>query len=165
MSTVNITINGDIIINSGTHAPTELESVIKELAEAVIEGESANSEENRDDGFTVAFIVPDEIKTIALFEDCADFIDEMENGCEFQVEGEDFNLIFERKGLMTFFDECFLILPAFALFHDEQNRPVSANPEMLEALEDYIRENSTEFRFGDKVVVALRLEGEIIEGV
>lgn len=165
MSNVNITINGDIIINGCKPAPCELETIIRELAESIFEDEDTDTDDDGKNDFTVAVIVPDEIKTLAPFEDCADFIDEMENGCEFQVEGEDFNLIFERKGLMTFFDECFLILPAFALFHDEQNRPVSANSEMLEALEDYIRENSTEFRFGDKVVAALRLEGEIIEGV
>lgn len=29
----------------------------------------------------------------------------------------------------------------------------------------YIRENITEFRFGDETVAALRLEGEFVEGV
>lgn len=165
MSNVNITINGDIIINGVKPVPCELESVIRELAEAVIEGESADFEESSDDGFTVAFIVPDEIKTLAPFEECADFIDEMENGYEFHVEGESFNLVFERKGLMTFFDEFYLVIPAFALFHDEQNKPVSADRDNLKALDDYIRENTTEFRFGDETIAALRLDGEIVERV
>ena len=66
---------------------------------------------------------------------------------------------------MTFFDEYYLVLPAFTLFHDEQDRPVSADREKLKALDDYIRENSTAFRFGDETVAALRLEGEFVEGV
>ena len=159
MSNVNITINGDITVRVGNHAPSELEAVISELAEAIIE------EENGDDKFTIALIVPNEIKTAATFAECADFIDEMENGCEFYVEGECFNLFFERKGLMTCFDENYLVIPAFTLFHDEQDRPVSADMENLKALDDYIRKNSSEFRFGDETVAALRLEGEFVEGI
>lgn len=159
MSNVNITINGDITVNCGNSLPSELEGVIRELAEAIIEDESG------DDGFTIAVIVPNEIKTVTTFAECADFIDEMENGCEFHVEDECFNLVFERKGLVTCFDENYLVIPAFALFHDEQTRAVSGNSEMLNVLDDYIRENITELRFGDETVAALRLEGEIVEGV
>lgn len=158
MSNVNITINGNITVNFGNPIPSELEAVIRELAEAIIE-------EDGDDGFTIAVIVPNEIKTVTTFAECADFIDEMENGCEFHVEGECFNLFFERKGLMTFFDEYYLVIPAFALFHDEQDRPISADMENLKALDDYIRKNSTEFHFGDETVAALRLEGEFVEGI
>ena len=165
MSNVNITINGDITVSFGNPAPSELEAVIRELAEVIIEEEIAGSDESGDNGFTIAFIVPNEIKTVTTFAECADFIDEMENGCEFYVESECFNLFFERKGLMTCFDENYLVIPAFTLFHDEQDRPVSADREKLKALDDYIRENSTEFRFGDETVAALRLEGEFVEGV
>lgn len=165
MSNVNITINGNITVNFGNPIPSELEAVIRELAETIIEDENAGSEENSDNGFTIALIAPDEIKTVTTFAECADFIDEMENGCEFRVEGECFNLVFERKGLMTFFDEYHLVIPAFTLFHDEQDRPVSADRDSLKALDDYIRENSTEFRFGAETVAALRLEGEFVEGV
>ena len=165
MSNANITINGDITVNFGNPIPSELEAVIRELAETIIKDENAGSEENHDNGFTIAVIVPDEIKTVTTFAECADFIDEMENGCEFYVEGECFNLFFERKGLMTFCNKYYLVLQAFTLFHDEQDRPVSADRENLKALDDYIRENSTEFRFGDETVAALRLEGEFVEGV
>ena len=165
MSNVNITINGDITVRVGNHAPSELEAVIRELAEVIFEEETAGSDESGDNGFTIAFIVPNEIKTVTTFAECADFIDEMENGCEFYVEGECFNLFFERKGLMTCFDENYLVIPAFTLFHDEQDRPVSANKESLKALDNYIRKNSTEIGFGDETVAALRLEGEFVEGV
>ena len=165
MSNVNITINGDITVSFGNPAPSELEVVIRELADAIIEDVNAGSEENSDNGFAIALISPDEIRSAATFAECADFIDEMENGCEFHIEGECFNLVFERKGLMTFFDEYYLVIPAFTLFHDEQDRPVSADRENLKTLDNYIRENSTEFRFGDETVAALRLEGEFVEGV
>ena len=165
MSNANITINGNITVNFSNPAPSELEAIIRELADAIIADEKAGSEESSDDGLIIALIVPDEIKTTAPFAECAAFIDEMENGCEFRVEGECFNLVFERKGLMTFFDEYYLVLPAFTRFHDEQDRPVSADREKLKALDDYIRENSTAFRFGDETVAALRLEGEFVEGV
>ena len=165
MSNANITINGNITVNFSNPAPSELEAIIRELADAIIEDEKAGSEETGDDGFTIAVIVPNEIKTVTTFAECADFIDVMENGCEFHVENECFNLVFERKGLVTCFDENYLVIPAFALFHDEQTRAVSGNSEMLNALDDYIRENITEFRFGDETVAALRLEGEFVEGV
>ena len=165
MSNVNITINGNITVNFGNPIPSELEAVIRELEEVIFEEETAGSDESGDNGFTIAFIVPNEIKTVTTFAECADFIDEMENGCEFHIEGECFNLVFERKGLMTFFDEYYLVIPAFTLFHDEQDRPVSADRENLKTLDNYIRENSTEFRFGDETVAALRLEGEFVEGV
>ena len=123
MSNVNITINGNITVNFGNPIPSELEAVIRELAETIIEDENAGSEGNRDKGFSIALITPDEIKTAVTFAECADFIDEMENGCEFRVKGECFNLFFERKGLMTFCNEYYLVIPAFTLFHDEQDRP------------------------------------------
>jgi hypothetical protein len=165
MSNVNITINGDITVNYGHLVPSELETVIRELANAIIEDENAGSEGNRDNGFSIALITPDEIKTAVTFAECADFIDEMENGCEFRVKGECFNLFFERKGLMTFCNEYYLVIPAFTLFHDEQDRPVSADRDSLKALDNYIRENSTKFCFGDETVATLRLEGEFVEGV
>lgn len=159
MRNINITINGEFIVNIGNPVPSELDAVIREFVDAIIEDENADSDENGDNGFTIAHIAPDEIKTAATFAECADFIDEMENGCEFCVKGECFNLVFEYKGLMAFFGEYYLVLPAFALFHDEQDRPVSADSEKFKALDNYIHENIAEFCFGDETVAAFRLEG------
>ena len=67
MSNANITINGNITVNFSNPAPSELEAIIRELADAIIADEKAGSEESSDDGLIIALIVPDEIKTTAPF--------------------------------------------------------------------------------------------------
>lgn len=159
MSDLNITVNGDIILSGDNHVQSEIEAAINELVESVIEDTNTSSEATDKCNNTIAFILPEEIQFVVTYEECADIIDKMEKSCVFRVNGECFKLLFERKGLITLFDEDYLIAPAFAFFHDDKYKPASPDDEMLSALDDYILENRTEFRFGEEIVPALKLGG------
>ena len=124
-------------------------------------GETELPEENP----LVALIFPNEVKRVIRYRVCEPLLDKMEDACEFRVDDERFNLAFEREGLVTIDGETYLIAPAFAFFRDEDGVPMSINAEALDALEDYLEENGTEISFGKEKYPAVRLEGEICEGV
>lgn len=86
----------------------------------------------------IALIYPDGIKNVDSYDEYSLIIDDMDESCEFSVKGESFNLVFERKGLITVDGASYLAVPAFALFHDSAMQPVSADAELLKELEDFL---------------------------
>ena len=170
MENVTITIHGDINIYCGIGDFSDFAEIAETLADAICgdadeddkgSGETELPEENP----LAALIFPNEVKRVIRYRVCEPLLDKMEDACEFRVDDERFNLAFERKGLVTIDGETYLIAPAFAFFWDEDGVPMSINAEALDALEDYLEENGTEISFGKEKYSAVRLEGEICEGI
>lgn len=170
MKNVTINIQGDITIYCGIGNFSDFAEIAETLADAVC-GDA--DEDDKDRGETelpeenplVALIFPNEVKRVIRYRVCEPLLDKMEDACEFRVDDERFNLAFERKGLVTIDGDTYLIAPAFAFFRDEDGAPVSINAEALDALEDYLEENGTEISFGKEKYPAVRMEGEICEGI
>lgn len=168
----NVTINGDIIINIGIDAFAGSEDFIEALTDAICEAALKDEDDSEDctadcsKGSTViALICPEGLKGVSTYDEYRPMISGMDEACEFSVNGETFNLVFERKGLITVDGMTFLVAPAFVLFHDRTMKPVSADPELLARLENYLDCNRASISFGRADVEVIALEGGICEGV
>lgn len=60
----------------------------------------------------IALICPEGPKGVSTYDEYRPMISGMDEACEFSVNGETFNLVFERKGLITV-DGMTLVAPAF----------------------------------------------------
>lgn len=167
MGNVTITINGDINI----FIDSDAESFIRELVSALCgddEDDLEDGEERKDDVLgdtTFAVIFPEGIDRVSTFGECSHLIDEMTEACEFHVIGEKFILVFERKGLITMSGKTYLVARAIVFFCEDEGNTVSYNADALKALEAYLTKNRTEIFLGRYKLTAIRLEGEICEGV
>jgi len=173
MDNVNITLNGDIIINFDVDDFAGNEDFTEALASAICKAVLCEDEDFGDDcedacsvvNTAIALIYPDGIKNVDSYDEYSPIIDDMDESCEFSVKGEPFNLVFERKGLITVDGASYLAVPAFVLFHDSAMQPVSADAELLKELEDFLDCNRAAISFGRCDVEVIELEGGICAGV
>ena len=104
MDNVNITLNGDIIINFDVDDFAGNEDFIEALASAICKAALCEDEDFGDDcedarsvvNTVIALIYPDGIKNVDSYDEYSPIIDDMDESCEFSVKGEPFNLVFER---------------------------------------------------------------------
>lgn len=169
----NITINGDIIIHCEFDALADNEDFINALAEAICEASLRDEDDSEDTRSTerttantaIALIYPEGLKQVRVYDEYSHMIDGMDESCEFVVKDEPFNLVFERKGMITVDEANYLAVPAFALFHDDAMKPVSADLKLLKELEDFLENNRATVSFGKTDVEVIALEGHFCEGV